>query len=158
VPFQLVMVGPTAGTGLGGRPACLLAPFRMPAWRNLRFVPLIYVLLALAYIAGYGRADYLASLYPALLGLGAVPTARWTLRARMRTRLLATVVVVSAAISAVLALPLTALQGGAPMALNPDLGETVGWPRFIRTVSTAWQEIPAAERRRTAIFTANYDD
>jgi hypothetical protein len=158
VPFQLVMVGPLlVPVWVAG----LLAPFRMPAWRNLRFVPLIYVLLALAYIAGDGKAYYLASLYPVLLGLGAVPTARWTLRGRRRTRLLATGVVVSAAISAVVALPLlpeTALQGSVPMALNPDLGETVGWPRFIRTVSRAWQEIPAAERRRTAIFTANYGE
>jgi hypothetical protein len=119
------------------------------------------VLLATAYIAGDGKAYYLASLYPALLGLGSVPTAEWTRRARARTRLLTTAVVVSAAFSAILALPLlpeTALQGSLPMAINPDLGETVGWPRFIQTVSMAWRRIPAAERRRTAIFTANYGE
>jgi hypothetical protein len=70
-------------------------------------------------------------------------------------------VAVSAAISAVLALPLlpeTALQGSVPMAVNPDLGESVGWPRFIDTVSAAWQRIPVPERRRTVIFTANYGE
>ncbi len=158
VPFQLVMVSPVlVPVWVAG----LVAPFRMPAWRHLRFVPLTYVLLAVLYIAGDGKAYYLASLYPALLGLGAVPTARWTLRAPGRTRALAAAVVVSAAISAVIALPLlpeTSLQGSVPMALNPDLGETVGWPRFIQTVSTAWRRIPAVQRRRTAIFTANYGE
>ena len=55
-------------------------------------------------------------------------------------------------------LPETSLQGSVPMALNPDLGETVGWPRFVQTVSTAWRRIPAVQRRRTAIFTANYGE
>jgi Dolichyl-phosphate-mannose-protein mannosyltransferase len=158
VPFQLVMVSPVlVPVWVAG----LVAPFRRQAWRRLRFVPLTYLLLAALYIVGNGKAYYLASLYPALLGLGAVPTAEWTLRARRRTRVLATAVVVSAAISAVLALPLlseTALQGSVPMAINPDLGETVGWPRFIQTVSAAWHRIPAAERRRTAIFTYNYGE
>jgi 4-amino-4-deoxy-L-arabinose transferase-like glycosyltransferase len=158
VPFQLVMVSPVlVPVWVAG----LLSPFRRPTLRSLRFVSLTYVLLAVAYIAGDGKAYYLASLYPALLGLGSVPAAEWTRRARARTRLLTTAVVVSAAFSAVLALPLlpeTALQGSLPMAINPDLGETVGWPRFIQTVSMAWRRIPAAERRRTAIFTANYGE
>jgi hypothetical protein len=158
VPFQLVMVSPVlVPVWVAG----LLAPFRRPRWRRLRFVPLTYLLLAALYIVGNGKAYYLASLYPALLGLGSVPTAEWTLRARRRTRVLATAVVVSGAISAVLALPLlpeTALQGSVPMAINPDLGETVGWPRFVQRVSTAWYGIPAAARRRTAIFTYNYGE
>ena len=44
------------------------------------------------------------------------------------------------------------------MAINPDQGETVGWPRFVDTVSTAWHVIPDRQRRQTAIFTANYGE
>ena len=44
------------------------------------------------------------------------------------------------------------------MAVNPDQGETVGWPRFIDTVGTAWRTVPTAERARTAIFTSNYGE
>ena len=44
------------------------------------------------------------------------------------------------------------------MALNPAQGETVGWPRFVQTVSGAWRQIPAAERRDAAIFTSNYGE
>jgi hypothetical protein len=61
----------------------------------------------------------------------------------------------------VLALPLlpeTSLQGSVVMALNPDQGETVGWPRFAHTVETAWRRIPVGERSHTAIFTDNYGE
>ena len=44
------------------------------------------------------------------------------------------------------------------MAINPDQGETVGWPRFVRTVRAAWQSIPAAEQAHTVIFAFNYGE
>ena len=158
IPFQLVMVSvllvPVWVAGLA-------APFRRPALRPLRFVPATYAVLGLAYILGDGKAYYLASLYPALLGIGALPTADWTTRARSRVPLLVGAIAISAVLSAYVALPLLperSLQGSAPFAINPDLGETVGWPRFIETVSRAWKAIPARERSRTAIFTANYGE
>jgi 4-amino-4-deoxy-L-arabinose transferase-like glycosyltransferase len=158
VPFQLVMVSPVlVPVWIAG----LLAPYRRSALRGLRFVTLTYAVLAVAYIAGNGKAYYLASLYPALLGLGALPMAEWTSRARSRTPRLATAIVISALVSAVIALPIlpeTALQGSVVMAINPDQGETVGWPRFVGTVSKAWTLIPAGERRHTAIFTGNYGE
>jgi hypothetical protein len=158
VPFQLVMVSPLlVPVWIAG----LVAPFRRPALRALRFVPLTYAVLGVAYLVGNGKAYYLASLYPVLLGLGALPAADWTARARSRTRWLGAAVVASAAISAVIALPLLperSLQGSIVMALNPDQGETVGWPRFVGTVAGAWRAIPPAERRRTAIFTSNYGE
>lgn len=158
IPFQLVMVSPVlVPVWVAG----LLAPFRRRELRRVRFVPCSYALLAVAYLAGDGKAYYLASLYPLLLGLGALPTAEWTLRAPRRTVALSAAIVVSAAISGFIALPLLPagdLQGSAVMALNPDQGETVGWPRFVETVSRAWQAIPPAERRTTAIFTANYGE
>jgi len=55
-------------------------------------------------------------------------------------------------------LPTTSLQGSAVMAINPDQGETVGWPRFIDTVSQAWHSLPAAQRADTVIFTENYGE
>jgi hypothetical protein len=111
--------------------------------------PITYAALAVVYLAGNGKAYYLASLYPLLLGLGALPTSEWTIRAPKRTSLLGTAIALSAAVSAVIALPLLPerdLQGSIVIALNKDQGETVGWPRFVRTVSTAWQQIPS---RRT---------
>jgi len=158
IPFQLVMVSPVlVPVWVAG----LAAPFRRTELRKLRFVPLAYAVLGVAYIVGNGKAYYLASLYPVLLGLGALPTAAWLTRARWRTPLLAAAIAVSAAISGLIALPLlpeTSLQGSLPMAINPDLGETVGWPRFVDTISGAWLRLPAAERQHTVIFTQNYGE
>ena len=158
IPFQLVMVSPLlAPVWIAG----LLAPFRRLELRRLRFVPVTYVVLLFAYIAGNGKAYYLASLYPALLALGALPAAAWTARVRSRSRTLVLAIAVSVAISAFIALPLLparSLQGSAVMAINPDQGETVGWPRFVDTVTTAWRSIPPGERAHTAIFTGNYGE
>lgn len=157
-PFQLVMVSvvlvPVWVAGLR-------APFRRREWRELRFVTITYAVLAILYFVGNGHAYYLASLYPVLLGLGAIPTAEWSRRGRARVGLLAVGVALSAAVGAFIALPLLPerdLQGSVVMALNPTQGEMVGWPRFVHTVSAAWYEIPAGERTRTTIFTANYGE
>jgi Dolichyl-phosphate-mannose-protein mannosyltransferase len=159
VPFQLVMVSPLlVPVWVAG----LLAPFRREAWRPLRFMPVTYAALAVLYIAGDGKAYYLASLYPILLGLGAIPAAEWMARrAPIRGWLLGAAIALSAAGSAFLALPLLPvrdLQGSIVLAINPDQGETVGWPRFVDTIRTAWREIPSGERRHTAIFTGNYGE
>jgi Dolichyl-phosphate-mannose-protein mannosyltransferase len=158
IPFQLVMVSPfLVPVWIAG----LRVPFRRASLRSLRFLPLTYLGLALAYLVGDGKAYYLASLYPMLLGIGALPTAQWTLRRRFNLRLLVAAVALSAAINGFIALPLLperSLQGSAVMALNPDQGETVGWPRFIDTIATAWHALPTAVRAHTAIFTATYQE
>ncbi len=141
--------------------AGLRAPFRRCGWHQLRFVSVTYAVTAVLYFAGNGHAYYLASLYPVLLGLGALPAAEWTMGAPSHTRRLVTALALSAAISAVIALPVLPerdLQGSIVMALNPAQGEMVGWPRFVQTVSSAWRQIPAAERQHTAVFTGNYGE
>ncbi|HET8599976.1 MAG TPA: glycosyltransferase family 39 protein [Segeticoccus sp.] len=160
IPFQLVMVSPVlVPVWVAG----LVAPWRRAGLRPLRFVPVTYVVVALAYLVGDGKAYYLASLYPLLLGFGVLPVADWCGRAGagLRTGVLTVAVALSLVVNAVIALPLlpaTALQGSPAMALNPDQGETVGWPRFIATVGRAWTSLPASTREHTAIFTANYGE
>jgi hypothetical protein len=137
--------------------AGLAAPFRRAELRTLRFVPVAYGVLAAAYLVGNGKAYYLASIYPALLGVGAVVVAGW----RVRTRWWWVAIGLSAAVSAVIALPLLpprSLQGSVPLAINPDLGEQVGWPRFVDQVAYAWRALPPPVRDRTAIFTGNYGE
>jgi 4-amino-4-deoxy-L-arabinose transferase-like glycosyltransferase len=157
-PFQLVMVSPfLVPVWVAG----LLAPFRRAGWRQLRFVSITFAAMAVLYFVGNGHAYYLASLYPLLLGLGALPASEWAMRAPRRKWLLATAIAASAAFSAVIALPLLPqrdLQGSIVMAVNPAQGETVGWPRFVQTVSSAWRQIPVAQRGHTAIFTDNYGE
>jgi hypothetical protein len=70
-------------------------------------------------------------------------------------------VLLSAAISGIIALPLLPernLQGSVVMAINSNQGEMVGWPRFVRTVRSAWDQLDGQEQARTAIFTANYGE
>ncbi|HEV8570985.1 MAG TPA: glycosyltransferase family 39 protein [Actinoplanes sp.] len=160
-PFQLVMVSvflvPVWVSGL-------VAAWRAPALRVLRFVPVLYGMLAVAYLLGDGKAYYLASLYPTLIGLGSIPTAAWLTRgARQwwRWASLGTAVVLSALISAVLALPLLPerdLPDSATIALNPDLGNEVGWPQFIDTISAVWHALPPATRAHAVIFTGSYSE
>jgi hypothetical protein len=158
IPFQLVMVSPLLiPVWVRG----LVAPFRRAGWHDLRFIPLTYATIAIIYILADGKAYYLASLYPILLGLGAIPTAERTLGSRRRTRSLAVAIALSGCISAFIALPLlpaSDLQGSIVMALNPDQGETVGWPRFLDAVERAWHKIPPTYRRHAAIFAANYGE
>ena len=127
IPFQLVMVSPfLVPVWVAG----LLAPFRRAALRSLRFVPIAYGALAVLYIVGNGKAYYLASLYPVLLGLGAVPAAAWTLRARYGPRCSGrrSGCPRQSARDRAPLLPETSLQGSFAIAVNPDMGETVGWP------------------------------
>jgi 4-amino-4-deoxy-L-arabinose transferase-like glycosyltransferase len=155
LPYQLVMVSPfLVPVWLAG----LVGPFRRPRWRRLRFLSWTYAGCGLLYIVGNGKAYYLASFYPALLGLGAVPTAAW-LATRARRVVLVVAVLASAALGAYVALPLLptrSLQGSLPLKLNKDLEEEVGWPRFATTVTRAWHSLP--DRARTAIFAGNYGE
>lgn len=158
IPFQFLLVSPVLFPVWA---AGLALPFRRVTLRMLRFVPLTYGVLGVAYIVGNGKAYYLASLYPVLLGLGAMPTVEWMARVPARTRTVAVAIGLSALIGAVLALPLLperSLQGSVVMAVNPDQGETVGWPRFVDTIAKAWRGLPPSERSRTAIFTGNYGE
>lgn len=161
IPFQLVMVSPLlVPIWIAG----LVAPWRNAALRLLRFIPVLYGLLALAYLLGDGKAYYLASLYPTLIGLGSIPTAAWLTRGTrtwLRWGSLGTAVGLSAVISAVVALPLLPerdLPNSATVALNPDIGNEVGWPQFIDTISAVWNAVPPATRAHAVIFTGSYSE
>jgi hypothetical protein len=158
IPFQLVMVSPLlVPVWIAG----LRAPYRRPEWAPLRFIPRTYLAMAVLYLIGNGHAYYLASLYPLLLGVGAIPAAEWMARGRHRTALVTAAILVGGAFSSVVALPVLPerdLQGSIVSGLNPAQDEMVGWPRFVRTVTDAWRSIPLPERAHTAIFTANYGE
>ena len=161
VPFQLVLVSPVlVPVWIAG----LVSAWRNPALRPVRFVPLLYGLLVVAYLIGDGKAYYLASIYPTLLGIGAVSSAAWLdrgVRHWLRWSLLGTAVALSALISGVVALPLlpaSKLPGSGTIALNPDIGNEVGWPQFIDTMSTVWHELPPDTRPHAVIFTGSYSE
>src|SRR4029078_11547118 len=42
--------------------------------------------------------------------------------------------------------------------VNYNLGEVVGWPEFVRTISDVARSLPPSERRNVVLFTGNYGE
>ena len=104
---QLTVAGNIAGNAEDGRAGfipfqiVMVCPLLVPVWiaglvtalRRTRrcgrcgFVPVLFGLLAAAYLIGDGKAYYLASLYPTLIGIGAIATDEWLARGRAQRRL-----------------------------------------------------------------------
>jgi hypothetical protein len=81
--------------------------------------------------------------------------------ARERTGRLVALVTVSAAVSAVVTLPIIPaadLHATPVPAMNYDAGEQLGWPRFAATVDRAFRALPPAERSAAIVLTGNYGE
>jgi 4-amino-4-deoxy-L-arabinose transferase-like glycosyltransferase len=154
VPFQVLLVSPLlAPVWIAG----LVSLFRDPAARQFRFLAWAWVVLAGVFMATGGKPYYLAGLLPALLGAGAIQVDRWLERGRPRARkaVLVAAVAASGVIDLVIALPvLPADQAGPVVAVNEDVGETIGWPDFARTVADVHRGPPS--RGGALILTGNY--
>jgi 4-amino-4-deoxy-L-arabinose transferase-like glycosyltransferase len=156
VPFQLLLVSPLlAPVWIAG----LASLFRHPGMRDVRFLAWTWIVLAVVFMATAGKPYYLAGLLPALIGAGAIEVDAWLERGRTRTRKtgLVAAIAASAAVSAVIALPVLPAGSTGPMiAVNEDVGETIGWPELVRTVATVHRE-----RKRppgTVILARNYGE
>lgn len=156
VPFQALLVSPPlTPVWIAG----LVRLMRDPAVRQFRFLAVAWFVLAVVFMATAGKPYYLAGLLPVLLGAGAVPVDRWLERGRPRARgaLFAGTVAVCAAISLIIALPiLPARDTGPVVAANPDVGETIGWPAFVRTVAGVYRGLP--DPARAVILAQNYGE
>jgi 4-amino-4-deoxy-L-arabinose transferase-like glycosyltransferase len=158
IPFQLLLIGPLlAPIWIWG----LVALLRDRLMRSLRCFAVAYLGLIPLFIVVGGKAYYVAGLYPVLLAAGAVRVEAWTLQRPLRLASVGAAVAVTAAISAVIGLsllPSSQLEGSVVMAVNPDTGEMVGWPRFVDSVAAAYGSLPPARRLKAAIFTENYGE
>jgi 4-amino-4-deoxy-L-arabinose transferase-like glycosyltransferase len=151
VPFQFLLISP------------LLAPVWIAGLTRLfrheneyRFLAWTWVALVVIFTATGGKPYYLAGLLPALLAAGAIATDGWLQRGnrRLRTTALAGAVAASAIIGAAISLPLLPADSADPvLAVNEDVGETIGWPEFTDQVAAVYRRAPQA-----VIFTANYGE
>jgi len=129
---------------------------RDPELRTWRGFAVAYLLLVVVFAATGGKPYYLAGFFPVLLAAGSTPVLGWA--TAFHRWLLGAALALSLAVSSVLGLPLVpaALLADTPVtAVNPDAGETVGWPRFADTVAQVRAGLPD---QRVAVLTQNYGE
>jgi hypothetical protein len=154
LPFQFLLVSPVlTPVWIAG----LLALLLRPRLRPFRLFAVAWIILAVAFLATDGKPYYLAGMFPVLLAAGALETEAWLARGvgPRRSALLGSLVVLTAIVSAFIALPiLPAKSAGPVVAVNSDVGETIGWPDLTRTVASVYRRVgPGA-----VIFTSNYGE
>jgi 4-amino-4-deoxy-L-arabinose transferase-like glycosyltransferase len=160
IPFQIVLVSPLlVPVWVAG----LVRLARSDAGKPYRPFAVAYGLYLPFLILTGGKAYYSAGLLPPLVASGALAVDGWLLRrarSRVRRIVLVMAVVLALVINSLIGLDVLPprLLNGPVMALNPDAGEQVGWPRFIAAVASAWRRIPASQRGRAVIFTSNYGE
>lgn len=128
-----------------------------PMWRCLVIAYAgLFVLFA---VTTGAQVYYLGGLYVCLLAAGAVGLDGW-LRARPdRLRGLMVATAVSAALSAVIVLPvLPPSEVAWTYGVSEISGETLGWPRLVGTVRQVWTGLPPAQRANAALFAADYSE
>jgi 4-amino-4-deoxy-L-arabinose transferase-like glycosyltransferase len=156
VPFQFLLISPLLAPVLI---AGLVRLFRDPSVRDFRFLGWAWVILAVVFMASGGKPYYLAGLLPVLLGAGSAWVDAWLERGRATLRMTALggAVALSAAVGALISLPvLPARDAGPVIDVNEDVGETIGWPEFTRTVASVYRELPSGQD--AVILTGNYGE
>jgi 4-amino-4-deoxy-L-arabinose transferase-like glycosyltransferase len=162
----------------------LIVPVWTAGWWALLTRHRLYRYRAFALAFGFGfvvlwvvvpdRFYYLVGLYPVLFAAGATVVdevtsgkrgffrARTGRRRLWRSRRWAIGIVVTSCVASLPlllpVLPASAVAAASLQKVNYNLGEEIGWPDFIREVSTAWHAIPSAERAHAAIVTDNYGE
>jgi 4-amino-4-deoxy-L-arabinose transferase-like glycosyltransferase len=162
IPAQLIYVGLVA---LPIWVAGLWWLARSPEGRPYRAFAWAYGLLFAFFLASLGKPYYLGPIYGVMLPAGAVATERYLERRRQRgwlsqRRILAAVLVVglTGLPIALPILPAATLHDVPLQDINYDLGETIGWPQLVNTVSRVYRSLPARRRATAVILTSNYGE
>jgi len=159
VPYQFLITGPV---GAAVWVAGLYRLLRQPEAREYRAIGIAYVVLAVVLAVGAGdKQYYVAGLYVPLWGAGGRPLEGWL--ARHRAGPARAIAVIGFALTTLLLLPgaipvLPVSAVASAVALNPELGEQIGWPDEVSQVAQVWRSLPDPERSNAAIFTANYGE
>jgi hypothetical protein len=150
--------------------AGIVAPFRMASLRDVRFVPVAYVVVFLVAVALGAKGYYIVGMYAALFAIGAIAIeslARW-----LRTTLFALVITtgmvampialpilpVDTLVAYTKALGITGRDGTPPHLIQPVFAEEFGWGRLARDVASVYAALPPKQRAQTAIYADTYGD
>jgi hypothetical protein len=104
---------------------------------------------------------YPFGLLAVLFAAGCVPVADLMARSTPWRRLTVAGVLVNALVSSLIALPLLppSLVGRTPVpALNPAVGDQVGWPGYVRQVASVVRALPRGDREGAVVVTSNYGE
>ncbi|WP_020422554.1 glycosyltransferase family 39 protein [Amycolatopsis sp. ATCC 39116] len=156
VPLQLVYLSPVlVPVWIAG----MVRLWRDPRLRWARALVVAYFVVCVELLVLGGKPYYSIPLLVLLMAAGAEPTVRWLARGRRAARraLAGALVVLGAAMSLVVALPVLPPDGLNPvLAMNKEQGEQVGWPEFTATVAGVWRQLPEPQRATAVILTRNY--
>jgi hypothetical protein len=158
VPLQLLLLGLTlVPFALAG----LVALFRDRELRPWRPLGTAYLALLVILLATAAKGYYAAPLLTCLLAPGGIVAARWTAGRIGRWIAVGAAVVVAAALSGVVGLPIVPADRLADTPIpdvNEEAAEQVGWPELVRTVAAVRDSLSPAERARAVVFTGNYGE
>lgn len=153
VPYLVLLMSPlVVPIWIAG----LVALFRRPGWRAIRFVAVAFlVVVLLAALAG-AQIYYPYGVLTVVFALGCVPTAEWAATS-VRRLVVGVGLGVSAVVTSVIALPVLPLGvvGSTPVpTINQAAADQVGWPELVRTVDQVGARTPSG----TVVLTSNYGE
>lgn len=160
LPILLVMLGlPLVPVWVAG----LVALWRgRHGWGDVRFLAAALPVLLVLVVTGGSQFYYSLGLLTAVLAAGCVVVVRWWRDGpRSRARWVAAGVVVNAATSAVIALPLIPVEhlGSTPVPLfNQIAQDQVGWEEYVADVARVRDALPVEDRARAVVVTDNYGE
>ncbi|MDG4824868.1 glycosyltransferase family 39 protein [Asanoa sp. WMMD1127] len=155
VPFQFVAIGLFfAPVWVAG----LVRLWRTPALRSLAFA---YPVLCVLVLVTGGQPYYTLGLLLALFAAGCPAVVAWAADRRGRRVLLGVGVGLNLVVSAVTALALlpVSVLAKTPIAdINQGTSDQIGWPVYVDQISSVYAGLPAVDRSRAVILTANYGE
>jgi hypothetical protein len=147
-----------------------------PRYSAYRIFPIAYFLLCLVFIGAHGKVYYLSSIYPTLLGFGAVAIEHSIKNPTVRRSVLATIAVVGAFL-APLAVPVLPIKsyiayagalGIKPSAtatehlklgvLPQPFADQFGWKEMAAKIAAVYNALPPEDRAKAVFFGQNYGE
>jgi 4-amino-4-deoxy-L-arabinose transferase-like glycosyltransferase len=158
LPFQFLLVGvclsPVWVAGL-------VRLLRGEASRWCRALGVAFIVLVVVFTVTGGKPYYLGGMFPVLLAAGAQPALDWARRGRLRAGLLTAAVILTPLTAILVSLPVVPVADvhATPIvALNYDVGETIGWPAYVNQIAAVYRSLPAAQRSKAIVLGSNYGE
>ncbi|MFT4009434.1 MAG: glycosyltransferase family 39 protein [Nocardioidaceae bacterium] len=151
-PFLVLLVGPVLAVFWA---VALVALFRRPAWRSLRWLAIVWVVVVAFVFTAGTQFYYTAGVLGTLVAVGAPPIAEWarTFTRRVVVSLLLAINAVGCAVTSLPLLPVTWFGASGLAAVNSASADQVGWERYAEQVARA-----AHAADVDVIVTSNYGE